>query len=114
MACVVNCQLFGGKSLAHSSDWNATGQQQMLRDTYNTLHHERDSTRPLTIHVTQPASTPSGQWWHMVTSVACLPTLAVYWTCCYCTLYMFTVIFKIFKIFSYKVEKLYVMYEDKV
>jgi len=40
---------------------SANGQPQALRDAYSSLQRERDKARPLTIHITQPSGTPSGQ-----------------------------------------------------
>jgi len=53
-------QLFSSRNSTHNEP-SANGQSTALRDAYSTLQRDRDKTRPLTIHITQPSSsTPSG------------------------------------------------------
>jgi len=64
MMCTVCCvlwQLFTGKATTYAADAGVNnGQSQAVRDAYSLLHRERDKGRPLTLHITQPSSTPSG------------------------------------------------------
>ena len=65
MLLSIDWQLFTGKEVTTAAA--VSGQPAAVHDAYSLVHRERDKGRPLTIHITQPAGTPSGlSLWHFV------------------------------------------------